>query len=97
MTKQFDLSLQDKAGQGTCCPFCGSGKNSVVDSRPAILGGHINTVRRRRKCIDCSKRFTTFEIPAEIIERLDALANDRRIPSRREIIRACIAQLEQML
>lgn len=97
MTKQFDLSLQDKAGQGTCCPHCGSGKNGVVDSRPAILGGNIHTVRRRRKCTDCQKRFTTFEIPAEIIERLDAVANDRRTPSRREVIRACIAQLEGML
>ena len=97
MTKQFDMSLQDKAGQGACCPFCGSGANGVVDSRPAILGGNIHTVRRRRKCTDCSKRFTTYEIPAEIIERLDALANDRRIPSRREVIRSCIAQLEGML
>lgn len=97
MTKQFDLSPHDKAGQGTCCPNCGSGKNGVVDSRPAILGGNINTVRRRRKCGDCGKRFTTYEIPAEIIEALDAVANDRRIPSRREVIRSCIVQLEAML
>lgn len=97
MNKPFDLSLQDKAGQGTRCPHCGSGKNGVTDSRPAILGGNIHTTRRRRKCDNCHNRFTTFEIPAEIIETLDALANDRRIPSRREIIRACIAQLEGML
>lgn len=97
MTKHMDLSVQHKAGGGVDCPKCGAFGSGVQDSRPAILGGTIHAVKRRRQCEPCGHRFTTFEIPAEIIERLDAVANDRRIPSRREIIKACIAQLEGML
>lgn len=97
MTKQFDLSVQHKTGDGICCPICGSASNGVTDSRPAMLGAAITSIRRRRKCSDCGKRFTTFEVTEVVMERLDAVANDRRIPSRREIIRACIMQLEGML
>ncbi len=41
------------------CPFCGWNDSKVVDSRPTEDGERI---RRRRECIKCSKRFTTFEI-----------------------------------
>jgi len=41
------------------CPFCGSLDSKVVDSRPTEDNERI---RRRRECIECSKRFTTFEI-----------------------------------
>ena len=40
------------------CPYCGSFESKVVDSRPTEDGERI---RRRRECVDCSKRFTTFE------------------------------------
>lgn len=40
------------------CPFCGCSDSKVVDSRPTEDGERI---RRRRECIKCSKRFTTFE------------------------------------
>ena len=45
------------------CPFCGFSESKVVDSRPAEEGA---TIRRRRECLSCTKRFTTYEI----IERL---------------------------
>ena len=45
------------------CPFCGYAESKVIDSRPAEEGA---TIRRRRECLDCRKRFTTYEI----IERL---------------------------
>ena len=45
------------------CPFCGYSESKVVDSRPAEEGA---TIRRRRECLSCQKRFTTYEI----IERL---------------------------
>ena len=38
------------------CPFCGSPQTSVADSRD-----HEEIVRRRRQCLSCSKRFTTYE------------------------------------
>jgi len=41
------------------CPFCGGFDSKVVDSRPTEDGERI---RRRRECINCGKRFTTFEI-----------------------------------
>ncbi len=40
------------------CPFCGAEDTKVVDSRLASEG---NQVRRRRECLACSERFTTFE------------------------------------
>ena len=41
------------------CPFCGYSESKVVDSRPAEEG---STIRRRRECLSCQKRFTTYEI-----------------------------------
>jgi len=41
------------------CPFCGFSESKVVDSRPAEEGA---TIRRRRECLNCQKRFTTYEI-----------------------------------
>ena len=41
------------------CPFCGDQESKVVDSRPAEDG---NSIRRRRECISCQRRFTTYEI-----------------------------------
>ncbi len=41
------------------CPFCGCEESKVIDSRPTDEGERI---RRRRECISCQKRFTTYEI-----------------------------------
>ena len=41
------------------CPYCGEIESKVIDSRPADDGERI---RRRRECLSCSKRFTTYEI-----------------------------------
>lgn len=40
------------------CPFCGNADTQVVDSRVNEAG---DTIRRRRRCVACDKRFTTFE------------------------------------
>ena len=40
------------------CPFCGHPDSKVVDSRPTDEGG---SIRRRRECLSCQKRFTTYE------------------------------------
>ncbi|MGA0023115.1 MAG: transcriptional regulator NrdR [Burkholderiales bacterium] len=40
------------------CPFCKSDETQVIDSRESDDG---DTIRRRRKCVSCSKRFTTYE------------------------------------
>lgn len=41
------------------CPFCGYEESKVIDSRPTDEGERI---RRRRECIQCTKRFTTYEV-----------------------------------
>ena len=41
------------------CPFCGNYESKVIDSRPAEEGA---SIRRRRECLSCQKRFTTFEM-----------------------------------
>jgi transcriptional repressor NrdR len=43
---------------GMRCPWCGSAETRVVDSRPAEDGA---SIRRRRECGSCGRRFTTFE------------------------------------
>ncbi len=52
------------------CPFCGFDDSKVVDSRPADEG---MSIRRRRECLKCLKRFTTYEtverIPLMVIKR----------------------------
>ena len=40
------------------CPYCGFADSKVIDSRPAEEGA---AIRRRRECIKCAKRFTTYE------------------------------------
>ena len=41
------------------CPNCGYTDSKVIDSRPVEEG---NSIRRRRECLACGKRFTTFEV-----------------------------------
>ena len=52
------------------CPYCSYSESKVIDSRPAEEG---TTIRRRRECLSCGKRFTTYEI----IERLPLLVIKR--------------------
>jgi transcriptional repressor NrdR len=52
------------------CPYCGETDNKVIDSR---LSKDASVIRRRRECIGCSRRFTTYEhieeIPIMIIKK----------------------------
>ena len=52
------------------CPFCGEADSKVIDSRPAEDG---SSIRRRRQCNACQKRFTTYEkvetIPLIVIKK----------------------------
>ena len=68
------------------CPFCGEIDNKVIDSRLSKDG---NVIRRRRECIICSRRFTTYEhiedIPVMIIKK-----DGRREVFNREKVRSGI-------
>ena len=60
-------------GSAMQCPFCGQDKDKVVDSRSSEGG---RTVRRRRECQHCSRRYTTYERPEESV-RLTVLKKDK--------------------
>lgn len=72
------------------CPFCNHENTRVIDSRPAEEN---NSIRRRRVCDECDKRFTTYEkvetIPLIIIKK----DNNRETYDRKKIeagvLRAC--------
>lgn len=72
------------------CPFCGFSESKVIDSRPADDGA---SIRRRRECLKCQKRFTTYE-KLETISLIVVKQDNSRQPYDREkilrgIIRAC--------
>lgn len=73
------------------CPFCGDSEDKVIDSRAAEGGA---SIRRRRQCLACGKRFTTYE-HVEAAIRLTVVKRDgSRVPYNREkmligIERAC--------
>ena len=58
------------------CPFCGHEETKVIDSRLTAGGGQ---VRRRRECLDCAERYTTFE-SAELVMPHVIKGDDRREP-----------------
>lgn len=66
------------------CPFCQSSLSKVVDKRSVVGRGEI---RRRRECLKCSKRFTTYEMLAEI-EILVIKKDGRKEPFAREKLQA---------
>lgn len=66
------------------CPFCGEENTKVIDSRPAEDG---NSIRRRRQCEKCSRRFTTYE-KIETIPLLVVKKDESRVPYERSKIEA---------
>ena len=72
------------------CPYCSSDNTRVIDSRPADDG---DSIRRRRECDECHKRFTTYEkvetIPLIIIKKDNNREQYNRSKIERGIIRAC--------
>lgn len=72
------------------CPFCGHDNTRVVDSRPTEEN---NSIRRRRACDECGKRFTTFETvettPLIIIKKDDTRETFDRAKIEAGLLRAC--------
>ena len=59
------------------CPFCKEDNDKVVDSRSSD-GGH--TIRRRRRCLGCDRRFTTYERVEEAIKLTVVKKDGSRVP-----------------
>ena len=72
------------------CPFCGYQESKVIDSRPAEEGA---TIRRRRECLACQKRFTTYEIiehmPLVVVKRDGSRQTFDRAKIINGVARAC--------
>lgn len=63
------------------CPFCDIDKDKVIDSR-ATDGGR--SIRRRRQCLSCNKRFTTYETIEEKVSLLVVKKDGSRVPYQRD-------------
>ncbi len=72
------------------CPFCGAENTKVIDSRPAEEN---NSIRRRRQCDVCDKRFTTYEkvetIPLIIVKKDNNRETFDRSKIEAGILRSC--------
>ena len=85
------------------CPFCAYLESKVVDSRPADEGA---SIRRRRECLSCHKRFTTYEtmesLPLMVVKKDGSRQSFDRQKVLRGMIRACekrpvpLAELERI-
>ena len=72
------------------CPYCGKDNTRVIDSRPADDG---DSIRRRRECDECHKRFTTYEkvetIPMIVIKKDNNRETYDRAKVEGGVFRAC--------
>ena len=85
------------------CPFCGFSESKVIDSRPADEG---SSIRRRRECLSCAKRFTTYEtvesLPMVVVKKDGSRQSFERRKVLGGMIRACekrpvpLAELEKI-
>ena len=85
------------------CPYCGFGESKVIDSWPADEG---SSIRRRRECLSCKKRFTTYEtvesLPMVVVKKDGSRQSFDRRKVLGGMIRACekrpvpLAELEKI-
>ena len=85
------------------CPYCGEVDSKVIDSRPTEDG---EKIRRRRECLNCKKRFTTYEIVETVPLMVVKKDRSREVFDRQKLLngmlRACekrpvsVAQLEKL-
>ena len=72
------------------CPFCSNMESKLVDSRPAEEG---SSIRRRRECLNCHRRFTTYEImeslPLVVVKKDGSRQSFDRNKVLSGLIRAC--------
>ena len=72
------------------CPYCGYAESKVIDSRPADEG---STIRRRRECLMCGKRFTTYEkverMPLVVVKRDGSRQTFDKVKVINSMVRAC--------
>ena len=85
------------------CPYCGYSESKVIDSRPADEN---SSIRRRRECLSCGKRFTTYEtvesLPMVVVKKDGSRQSFNRQKLLNGMMRACekrpvpLAELEKI-
>ncbi|MEJ2255843.1 MAG: transcriptional regulator NrdR [Woeseiaceae bacterium] len=74
------------------CPFCGHDETKVIDSR---LAGEGRQIRRRRQCLACNERFTTFETAELVMPRLIKNDNSRQPFDENKLRNSMVRALEK--
>ena len=74
------------------CPFCGYTESKVIDSRPTDENERI---RRRRECIQCSKRFTTYEVIEDVPIIVIKKDKSREVFDRNKILKGMLRACEK--
>ncbi len=74
------------------CPFCGFDESKVIDSRPTDENERI---RRRRECLQCGKRFTTYEIIEDVPIIVIKKDKSREVFDRNKILKGMLRACEK--
>jgi transcriptional repressor NrdR len=104
IARRNDKDLRRADGSAMKCPFCGFANDKVVDSRESK---EAESIRRRRECLKCGKRFTTYErideIPYMVVKKDGRREKFDRQKVLNGLLRACekrpvpISKLEQIV
>ena len=111
ISKNFSVRLRDLCKQDVCglirngffnhitkgmifmkCPYCSFLESKVIDSRPT---DEANSIRRRRECLKCGKRFTTYEKIEAISIAVVKKDNSRQQFDRNKILKGIITACEK--
>ena len=74
------------------CPFCGCEESKVIDSRPTYENERI---RRRRECVQCGKRFTTYEVIEDVPIIVIKKDKSREVFDRNKVLKGMLRACEK--
>ena len=74
------------------CPYCGADDSKVIDSRPTEDG---EKIRRRRECLSCKKRFTTYEIVETVPLMVIKKDRSREVFDRQKLLNGMLRACEK--
>ena len=75
------------------CPYCGEVDSKVIDSRPTEDG---EKIRRRRECLNCKKRFTTYEIVETVPLMVVKKDRSREVFDRQKLLNGMLRACEKL-
>jgi Fe-S oxidoreductase len=87
-------AVEETTGSRWACMNCGSCESRVIDSR----GVAKSVIRRRRRCVKCGERETSYEIPGEKWKELEAVVNaSRQLILRTSAIAEIVAENSELI